>query len=259
MHPLPFEEHETAARARAVARRLGASTLGLYVTGRPGTGRRTLARELADARTADGRMVEVRGGEALPPVARGDVVLLHHPELLDSASQVRIAGWCGDGVRLVAWGPMGFVEDSHPELRAHLASGQVMLPPLDNRGADAVAWARLFVARHGQTTTLAPDAERALAGRSWPGNLTQLEGEIVRALALREEGAEHPLCARDFQLEVTPSDLETLSDAMERFRREYVVRALERFGGNRTRTARALGVDPRTVFRYLVNLKDDVE
>ncbi|NDG66737.1 MAG: hypothetical protein EBY23_07465, partial [Actinobacteria bacterium] len=33
--------------------------------------------------------------------------------------------------------------------------------------------------------------------------------------------------------------------------RRYVLEALERNGGNRTQTARDLGVDPRTIFRYL--------
>lgn len=42
-----------------------------------------------------------------------------------------------------------------------------------------------------------------------------------------------------------------LDEALDAFRRKYIFEALERCGGNRTRAARALGVDPRTVFRYL--------
>ena len=39
--------------------------------------------------------------------------------------------------------------------------------------------------------------------------------------------------------------------AREEFPRRYVLEVLERNNGNRTKTARDLGVDPRTIFRYL--------
>ena len=42
-----------------------------------------------------------------------------------------------------------------------------------------------------------------------------------------------------------------LTQAREEFTRTYILEVLERNGGNRTRTARDLGVDPRTIFRYL--------
>jgi transcriptional regulator with GAF, ATPase, and Fis domain len=42
-----------------------------------------------------------------------------------------------------------------------------------------------------------------------------------------------------------------LEKAKEDFQRRYVFEVLERNNGNRTQTARDLGVDPRTVFRYL--------
>ena len=42
-----------------------------------------------------------------------------------------------------------------------------------------------------------------------------------------------------------------LEKAKEEFQRRYVLEALERNNGNRTQTARDLGVDPRTIFRHL--------
>lgn len=47
-----------------------------------------------------------------------------------------------------------------------------------------------------------------------------------------------------------------LKEAVKKFRREYVLEALERCGDNRTQTARAIDVDPRTIFRFLA-AKDD--
>jgi len=39
-----------------------------------------------------------------------------------------------------------------------------------------------------------------------------------------------------------------LADAKEKFQREYINQILELNNGNRTKTARDLGVDPRTIF-----------
>jgi len=43
----------------------------------------------------------------------------------------------------------------------------------------------------------------------------------------------------------------TLAAARERWQRQYINEVLSLNGGNRTRTARDLGVDPRTIFRHL--------
>ncbi len=43
----------------------------------------------------------------------------------------------------------------------------------------------------------------------------------------------------------------SLSVARERWQRDYINHALTLNDGNRTQTARDLGVDPRTIFRHL--------
>ena len=42
-----------------------------------------------------------------------------------------------------------------------------------------------------------------------------------------------------------------LGEAKDKFQREYINQVLELNGGNRTKTARDLDVDPRTIFRHL--------
>ena len=61
--------------------------------------------------------------------------------------------------------------------------------------------------------------------------------------------------------ELTPADLDLdgddiratlpLAEAKEQFAFTYIMETLERNGGNRTQAAKDLGVDPRTIFRYL--------
>jgi DNA-binding NtrC family response regulator len=48
-----------------------------------------------------------------------------------------------------------------------------------------------------------------------------------------------------------------LTDAAEAFKQRYINEVLLRNGGNRTKTARDLGVDPRTVFRHLEKMDDE--
>jgi DNA-binding NtrC family response regulator len=250
MHNAPFDEHETIVRARTLATRLAASPLAIYVTGEAGTGRRTLAMALAEARARGNSVTEVRGGLPLP-LASGAVVLVHDVELLAPQQQVHLAGWIVAGSSVVAWGPTDWPATAHAELRAHIANAVVELAPLRDRGSDAIAWARHFATlRGGADVRFAAGVEEAIARHSWPGNLAQLDGAIARGLALRVSTTA-PLIASDLGIEAVEDTIEPLGDAVDRFKREYVQRVLSRFGGNRTRTARALGVDARTIFRFL--------
>lgn len=47
-----------------------------------------------------------------------------------------------------------------------------------------------------------------------------------------------------------------LAEYLDKARREHIARALARCGGNRSHAARELGVDPRTVFRFVAEQED---
>ena len=49
----------------------------------------------------------------------------------------------------------------------------------------------------------------------------------------------------------------TLAEAKDKFQRDYINEVLALNNGNRTKTARDLGVDPRTVFRHLEKESDE--
>jgi transcriptional regulator with GAF, ATPase, and Fis domain len=128
------------------------------------------------------------------------------------------------------------------------------LPPLRERGDDVVWLARFLLERYHDELKVparrfSAEAIRAIRSFDWPGNIRQLENHIKKALIL----AEHD--------EIGPEDLDlatngaaggrTLVEAREEWQRRYIAEALARHDGNRTRTARELGVDPRTIFRFL--------
>lgn len=242
-----FPEHASVESVKRLARRFADSRLAIYVTGEVGTGRRTLATALAALRADGGPVVEVGAGQPFSADPAG-VVLVHHPELLDAVAQVTLAAAIRAGARVVAWGSQSFVATAHLELRPHLGSAIVELPPIRERGADAIAWAHHFGERRsGQTVPFTREADTVIGAYHWPGNLTEIDAVVARALSLRDGDA--PVDVDDLGLDDVTFDLEPLADAVDRFRREYVRRALERLGGNRTRTAKALGIDARTVFR----------
>ena len=49
----------------------------------------------------------------------------------------------------------------------------------------------------------------------------------------------------------------TLQEAKDKFQRDYINEVLAINNGNRTKTARDLGVDPRTIFRHLEKEGDE--
>jgi len=150
----------------------------------------------------------------------------------------------------------------------------VHLPALCERGDDVLLIARYLVGRYAKdfgrsdvdpSKAFEPSAIKGLLRFKWPGNIRQLENHIKKALVL----ADNPtLSARDLDLEIElPSDdasgssvvdvtnadddVMPLTEARDIWQRSYINRVLALNNGNRTKTARDLGVDPRTIFRHL--------
>ncbi len=128
------------------------------------------------------------------------------------------------------------------------------LPPLRDRGDDVVLIAKFLIDQIADDLNvggkqLGPEAEAAMRKYPWPGNIRQLENRLKKAVVLSDRAV------------LTPDDLDLppevlvpimpLADAKEKFAFRYIMEALERNQGNRTKTAQELGVDPRTIFRYL--------
>jgi transcriptional regulator with GAF, ATPase, and Fis domain len=130
----------------------------------------------------------------------------------------------------------------------------VELPPLRVRGEDVLVIARYLLSRYSReydskVKGLSPNAAVAIRKHNWPGNIRELENRIKKAIVLCESTVIGP---DDFGLtaDVLPQIL-TLAEAKEKFQRDYINEVLVLNNGNRTKTARDLGVDPRTVFRHL--------
>jgi len=134
----------------------------------------------------------------------------------------------------------------------------IRLPPLRERGDDVVVLGRWFLQRYAKEFAsrargFAPAAVAAMRKYRWPGNIRELENRVKKAAVL----SDGPLVTAE-DIDLRPDDLEPampLSQALEEYRKRYINEMLERNGGNRTKTAKDLDVDPRTVFRHLEKLE----
>lgn len=130
----------------------------------------------------------------------------------------------------------------------------IWLPPLRERADDIFIIAKALLSKYAdelgsQVRGYSPQALAAIKRYTWPGNIRQLENRIKKALVLCDKSLLGPE-----DMDLGPEAMEPivpLEKAKEDFQRRYVLEVLERNNGNRTQTARDLGVDPRTIFRYL--------
>ncbi len=138
----------------------------------------------------------------------------------------------------------------------------IALPPLRDRGDDLVVIARYFLQKYSKefgvrVRGFTPSALVAMRKYGWPGNIRELENRIKKAVVLADRAL---VSAED--LDLRPEILEPilpLAQAKEEFQKRYINDVLERNGGNRTKTAKDLGVDPRTIFRHLEKMEERLD
>jgi DNA-binding NtrC family response regulator len=136
----------------------------------------------------------------------------------------------------------------------------IQLPPLRERGEDIVVLAKYFLQKQAEefnakARSFSSGAIVAMKKYGWPGNIRELENRIKKAVVLADKLA---IGADDLDLQ--PENLDPimpLAQAKEEFQKRYINEVLGRNSGNRTKTAKDLGVDPRTIFRHLEKLEAD--
>lgn len=130
----------------------------------------------------------------------------------------------------------------------------LLLPPLRDRGDDVLVIARYLLSRYRQeyeakVKGFSPNATVAIRKHNWPGNIREMENRLKKAIVLSDGnfiGADDLGLSADELPSILP-----LNQAKDKFQRDYINEILALNNGNRTKTARDLGVDPRTIFRHL--------
>jgi DNA-binding NtrC family response regulator len=127
------------------------------------------------------------------------------------------------------------------------------LPPLRERPDDVALLARHFLDRFGPGKKLGRSALEALQAHSWPGNVRELQMAMQRAAALapQETIQADDLPLRGQAREDWTSGAARAGLTLEELERHYIQAVLDANQGHRGRTARALGLDPKTLYNRL--------
>ena len=133
----------------------------------------------------------------------------------------------------------------------------INLPPLRERQGDVELLLEHFAGEEWEYT---PEVLAVLERYSWPGNVRQLHNAIERAKILAEDETIEldnlpPEIVRGAQQADAPSpgtkcDLDTLNKL-------HIQETYARHNGNKARTARALGIGRRTLYRLIEKYEID--
>ena len=140
------------------------------------------------------------------------------------------------------------------------------LPPLRDRQEDIPLLAdaflhRLAEQRQEEPKRLSADALSAVMVYAWPGNVRELENALEHAIVL-SPGDEIELTAlpervRSPKAEQFVADRPIENPTLEAIERAYIVWVLQSEGGNKSRAAEVLGIDPSTLYRKLARYETE--
>jgi DNA-binding NtrC family response regulator len=132
---------------------------------------------------------------------------------------------------------------------------ELNLPPLRERREDILPLAGMFVTEFARgRARLSDPTARCLEKYPWPGNVRELRNAMERAVLLSRGELILPdhLPARVQEAGKSTAPLESPdSEGLQEIERQAIFQALRQHNGNRTETARALGISRRTLIYKL--------
>ncbi len=142
----------------------------------------------------------------------------------------------------------------------------IHLPPLRDRPEDIPVFADAFLRRvakeHGdEPKRLSAEALDAIQVYDWPGNVRELENAVERAAVLTKADT-IPLSAipdkvTQRRAEPLVAERPRANPTLDVVERAYITWVLQSEGGNKTRAADVLGIDPSTLYRKLSRYEGD--
>jgi DNA-binding NtrC family response regulator len=130
---------------------------------------------------------------------------------------------------------------------------RIQVPPLRERRGDVALLAHHFLRkyndRYSQLARLTESGLRAMDEYAWPGNVRQLQHMMERLVILAPQGRIDEEAVRDAIDAMEPREEagETLADKEQ----EQIRRVLAATGGNKSRAAKILGIERKTLYRKL--------
>jgi len=136
----------------------------------------------------------------------------------------------------------------------------IHLPPLRDRRDDIPIFVKEFLGhiateRGESSKILSAEAQEVIMSYDWPGNVRELENALERAVTLTK-GDTIPRSAipdkvSERKAEPLVADRLHKNPALDVIEQAYITWVLQSEGGNKTRAAEVLGIDPSTLYRKL--------
>jgi len=143
---------------------------------------------------------------------------------------------------------------------------EIRLPPLRERREDIPMLVEAFLkkcaeASHKKLQGMSESALALLMDFPWPGNVRELENVIERAVTLARG---EKILPEDLPPSVqgTRGERRVIDEAADRIlplqevEKAYILRILEKTGGNKYQAAQTLGIDRKTLYRKLAEIEE---
>jgi len=212
-------------------------------------------------------LVEVADGGTLFLDEVGDISLTTQPKLLRflETGEFRRVGGTNTrivDVRVISATNKNLQEEVkenrfREDLLYRLNVVSLRLPNLKERKEDIPVLVESFLARKTKTKHLSPEALQVLISYDWPGNVRELEHVIEGAIALSHSDVVEPKDLwMNVALNAAPSKPAALSElpkaeslvTIEDLEKLHIERTLKHLNWNRVKTAKVLGITPKTLY-----------
>lgn len=156
------------------------------------------------------------------------------------------------------------VQEGHfrEDLYYLLSTMQIEVPPLRERTADIAVVAHHFLNRMNTAgeLRLAREVIEHLEEYQWPGNISELRNVMERVSVLAEgttvvleDLPRNILCAKVEKASVQIAEEESTAEliSLKDLEKDHIVKTLQAMNGNKTRTAKSLGITVKTLYNKL--------
>ena len=128
----------------------------------------------------------------------------------------------------------------------------IQMPPLRERKSDIPLLVQHFLEKYNSRLRkdihgISPDALELMVRHDWPGNVRELENTMERLLVLSPGPYLEPADMVFAGTILTPATEAAAGTSLKDLERDHITQTLQRYDGHKSETARALGIDRKTL------------
>jgi len=131
---------------------------------------------------------------------------------------------------------------------------RIPLPALRERRTDIPLLSHFFLRKYNERyelgAVLTASGQKLLEEQAWPGNVRQLQHLIERLVILAPGGRLDAEAVSEALAESTNEDV-AVTESLKDTEREQILKVLEATGNNKSRAAKILGIERKTLYRKL--------